>query len=163
MAFPRAVAAPVHERTDGNPLFVVRVVEELQTVGVLAERAGRWEVVRPLDAIPQAVPESVRLLIERQVARWNPRHNAALEAAALHGDEFTARSVAAGLDDDVVSVEERCDALSRHAQFVKSAAPHVLPDGTAIACYRFTHALYPSVLNRADGPGSPVAAAPTDG
>jgi DNA-binding winged helix-turn-helix (wHTH) protein/tetratricopeptide (TPR) repeat protein len=151
--FPAAVASAVHERTDGNPLFVVRVVDELETVGVLAERAGRWEVVRPLDEIPRAVPESLRLLIDRQVARLEPAMQRVLEVAALLGEEFTARSVAAGLDDDVVSVEERCDALSRQAHFVKSAAPHVLPDGITIARYRFTHALYPSVLVERMAPG----------
>jgi tetratricopeptide (TPR) repeat protein len=123
------------------------------TVGVLTERAGRWEVVRPLDDIPRAVPESLRLLIERQVARLEPAIQRVLEVAALLGDEFTARSVAAGLDEDVVSVEERCDALSRHARFVKSAEPHVLPDGKPVGRYRFTHALYPSVLVERVAPG----------
>src|SRR4029453_5702761 len=151
--FPAAVASAVHKRTDGNALFVVRVVDELVTVGVLAERAGRWEVVRPLDDIPRAVPESLRLLIERQVARLEPAIQRVLEVAALLGDEFTARSVAAGLDEDVVSVEERCDALSRHARFVKSAEPHVLPDGTPVGRYKFTHALYPSVLVERISPG----------
>ena len=50
----------MHQRTDGNPLFMVRVVDELVTLGVLAEEQGRWGLAKPLDDIARAVPESLR-------------------------------------------------------------------------------------------------------
>jgi len=55
--FPAELARAVHLRTDGNPLFMVRVVDELVTVGVLADQDGRWRLVAPLDEVARAVPE----------------------------------------------------------------------------------------------------------
>src|SRR5262249_6019493 len=36
------LAPAVHRRTDGNPLFMVRLTDELIAVGVLVEEAGDW-------------------------------------------------------------------------------------------------------------------------
>src|SRR5262245_22636426 len=51
------LAAAVHLRTDGNPLFMVRLSDERVAVGVLVEDAGRWCLRRPVDDIAGAVPE----------------------------------------------------------------------------------------------------------
>src|SRR5215470_12048711 len=45
------LAGAVHVRTDGNPLFMVRLVDELVAVGVLVEDAGRWSMRGPLDDV----------------------------------------------------------------------------------------------------------------
>jgi predicted ATPase len=34
----------IHQRTDGNPLFMVTVVNELVARGVLVQSEGRWEL-----------------------------------------------------------------------------------------------------------------------
>ena len=41
-AFPPALAARIHERTEGNPLFMADLVRFLRDRGVLAEHEGRW-------------------------------------------------------------------------------------------------------------------------
>ena len=144
--FPAELARAVHLRTDGNPLFMVRVVDELVTVGVLADQDGRWRLVAPLDEVARAVPESLRQLIDKQISRLDPEVQRLLEVASVLGSEFTARSLAAGLDEDPLTVEKRCDALAQQGQLVAPTALFVLPDGTAIARYRFTHTLYPHIL-----------------
>jgi hypothetical protein len=145
-AFPAELARTVHRRTDGNPLFMVRLVDELLTLGVLADHDGRWQLVAPLDEVARAVPESLRQLIDKQIGRLEPEVQRLLEVASMLGNEFTARSVAAGLDDDPLEVEERCDALARHGHLLAPTGLFVLPDGTAVARYRFTHSLYAQVL-----------------
>jgi DNA-binding winged helix-turn-helix (wHTH) protein/tetratricopeptide (TPR) repeat protein len=144
--FSAELARAVHRRTDGNPLFMVRVVDELVTLGVLAEEEGRWQLVAPLDEVASAVPESLRQLIDKQISRLDPEVQRLLEVASVLGNDFTARSVAAGLDEDPVTVEERCDALARQGQLLAPMALFVRPDGTAVARYRFTHTLYPHIL-----------------
>jgi DNA-binding winged helix-turn-helix (wHTH) protein len=144
--FPEELARAVHRRTDGNPLFMVRVVDELVSLGVLAEAEGRWRLVTPLDEVARAVPESLRQLIDKQISRLAPEVQRLLEVASVLGNDFTARSVAAGLDEDPVVVEERCDALARQGQLVAPKALFVAPNGTAVARYGFTHTLYPHVL-----------------
>jgi DNA-binding winged helix-turn-helix (wHTH) protein len=50
------LAPAVHPRTDGNPLFMVRLADELVAIGVLVEEAGRWFVRGPLDGVARAIP-----------------------------------------------------------------------------------------------------------
>ena len=145
-AFPSELARAVHQRTDGNPLFMVRVVDELVALRVLEAEDGRWRLRRPLDEIARAVPESLRLLVEKQIARLEPEAQRLLEVASVLGSEFTVASVAAGLAKDPLAVEECCDELARQGQFLAASALFTRPDGTQVARYRFTHSLYPSVL-----------------
>ena len=145
-AFPPELARAVKERTDGNPLFMVRVVDELVALRVLEPEDGRWRLRKPLDEITRAVPESLRLLVEKQIARLEPEAQRLLEAASVLGSEFTAASVAAGLGKDALAVEECCDELARQGQFLAASALYTRPDGTQVARYCFTHSLYPSVL-----------------
>ncbi len=140
------LAGAVHLRTDGNPLFMVRLADELVAVGVLVEDAGRWCLRRPLDDIAGAVPESLRALIDKQIGRLEPGVQRVLEVAGVLGNSFTAEAVATGLGEDPTVVEEHCDALSRQAQLVVPGPVAMLPDGTPLAHYAFTHNLYPQVL-----------------
>jgi predicted ATPase/DNA-binding winged helix-turn-helix (wHTH) protein len=145
-AFQPELARAVHQRTDGNPLFMVRVVDELVALRALEEEDGRWRLRTPLEEIAGAVPESLRLLIEKQIARLEPDVQRLLEVASVLGSEFTAASVAAGLGKDSLAVEECCDALARQGQFLAASPLFTRPDGTPVARYHFTHSLYPSVL-----------------
>jgi DNA-binding winged helix-turn-helix (wHTH) protein len=90
----------VHQRTDGNPLFMVRLADELVAVGVLVEEAGAWRLGGPLDDVALAVPESLRALIDKQIGRLEPGAQRVLEVAGVLGDQFTAGAIAAGLGDD---------------------------------------------------------------
>src|SRR5262249_3497311 len=141
--FPPGLAAAVHRRTDGNALFMVRLAEELITLGLLVEQPGGWTVAKPLEAIEHAVPEDLRELIDRQIARLEPALQRVLEVAGVPGRQFSAGAVAAALGEDAVAVEERCDALVRQQQLVAPSTLTVLADGTPLAQYHFTHHLYP--------------------
>ena len=128
------LAAAVHLRTDGNPLFMVRLADELVAVGVLVEDAGRWCLRRPLDDIAGAVPESLRALIDKQIGRLEPGAQRVLEVAGVLGNSFTAEAIAAGLGEDPTVVEGHFDALSRQAtQLVVPGPVAMLPDGTPLA------------------------------
>ena len=145
-AFPAALARAVHQRTDGNPLFMVRVVDELVALRVLEPEDDRWRLRRPVEEIARAVPDSLRQLVEVQIARLEPDAQRLLEAASLLGNEFTIGSVATGLDVDPLAIEERCDELARQGQFLSAAALFVQPDGAKLPRYRFTHSLYPHAI-----------------
>ena len=145
-AFPPELARVVHQRTDGNPLFMVRVVDELVALRVLESEDDRWRLRGAVAEITRAVPESLRALVEKQIDRLQPEAQRLLEAASLLGTEFTMGSVAAALDVDPLAIEERCDALARQGQFLSASELFVRPDGTKVARYRFTHSLYPHAI-----------------
>jgi len=152
----RDLASAVHRGTDGNPLFMVRLADELVALGVLAQEAGRWCLRGGLDGVIRTVPESLRALIDQQVARLEPEAQRVLEVAGLLGNQFTAGAIAAALGEDPIVVEERCDLLSRQRQLVVPETLTMLPDGTPVAQYSFTHNLYPQVLGARVAPARRV-------
>jgi DNA-binding winged helix-turn-helix (wHTH) protein/tetratricopeptide (TPR) repeat protein len=145
-AFPGELASAVHQRTDGNPLFMVRLVDQLVALHVLELGGDRWRLKSPLAEIVRAVPQSLRALIDMQVDRLQPEEQRVLEAASVLGNEFSIGLLAAGLDADPLAIEDCCDVLARQEQFLASAEPSLRSDGTTVACYRFTHSLYPQAI-----------------
>src|SRR5262245_36809847 len=141
---PPALVAWLHRRTDGHPLFLLMLFEALAEAGVVACDRGEWNV-QP-DYTEFGVPESLRLMIDRQAERLDDADRFLLEAASTAGTHFSAASVAAAVEQDVVSVETRCDALAREGQFLRTADPWQWPDGTVAGGYRFSHELYRSVF-----------------
>jgi DNA-binding winged helix-turn-helix (wHTH) protein/tetratricopeptide (TPR) repeat protein len=144
--FPDGLAHLIYQRTDGNPLFIVNLVDYLAAQEVIIARDGQWELKSVLTEIEIGMPESIKQMIERQIDRLSPDEQRLLEAASVDGIGFSASSVAAALDVDVVQIEEKCELLSRHDQFLCSSGISRWPDGTETAGYNFTHALYQSIF-----------------
>jgi DNA-binding winged helix-turn-helix (wHTH) protein/tetratricopeptide (TPR) repeat protein len=149
---PPELASAVYRKTDGNPLFMARLADELVTLGVLADDGGRWRLARRLHEVARTIPESLRQLIDKQIARLEPEFQRLLEVASVLTTEFTVPTLAAGLEADPVAVEERCHALAEQGQFLAASPLFVRPDGTAVPRYRFTHSLYPEILAKRVAP-----------
>jgi len=136
----------IHQRTDGNPLFMVNVVDYLVAQQVIIEEKGRWELQETLAMVVMDVPESLRLMIERQIEGLNSEERQILEAASVAGIEFSAAVIAAVLAQEVEEVEEHCETLTRRGQFLRAIGVEEWSDGTVTARYRFIHSLYHSIL-----------------
>ena len=112
------LARAIHQRTDGNPLFMVNVVDELIARGVFVQGEGQWIVQEEEDAVG-AVPENLRQMIEQQVERLSAEERRVLEAASVASVGFSAAVVAAGVGTEPDAVEERCRELARREQFIR--------------------------------------------
>ncbi len=120
-SLPEGLAEILHQRTSGNPLFLVTVVDELVRQGVVRKGPEGWTLNGGLAAVAGLVPERLRQLIERQGAQLPPAEQRLLEAASVVGVEFTTVTVAAGLGSDGDEVEEGCARLARREQFLRAA------------------------------------------
>jgi DNA-binding winged helix-turn-helix (wHTH) protein/tetratricopeptide (TPR) repeat protein len=143
---PGGLAPMLHQRTDGNPLFLVTLVDTLVRQGVLAEGTTGWHLPGGMEAVAVEVPESLRQLIEQQLEEVSSEDQTLLETASVAGAEFSAAAVAAGVGCAAEEVEARCAALARRGQFVQGRGSAAWPDGTVAAQYGFIHALYQEVL-----------------
>ena len=144
-----SLARVIHERTDGNPLFMVNVVDYLlDDAGLLANSlevsAADW--AETLHVYRLYALRSIRQMIERNLERLKPDEQAVLEGASVAGAEFSSASVAAALECPQNEIEACCTRLSRREQFVSEQGPIIWPDGTVAASFRFHHALYQEVL-----------------
>lgn len=143
---PAELASVLHQRTDGNPLFLVTVTNDLVQQGVVRQLPQGWTLAGGLQAARQGVPESLRQLIDRQFAHLSSPEQTVLEAASVVGAEFSAAVLAAAMDEAVDVIEARCTALARRGQFVESRGLDEWPDGTVTARYGFLHALYQETI-----------------
>jgi DNA-binding winged helix-turn-helix (wHTH) protein/predicted ATPase len=142
----RELARTTHQRTDGNPLFMVNVVNDMIARGVVRQIDGQWEFQAAPAAVKVGVPESIHQMIEQQIERLHAEDQRVLEVASVAGAEFSAAAVAAALGDEVGAVEARCAGLVRREQFLRATGTSEWPDGTVAASFGFLHALYREVL-----------------
>jgi len=143
---PTGLARLVHQRTDGNALFMGNVVDAWIDQGKLAKANGVWTLQTELDELAVGVPENLRQLIEQKIRHLSREDQAVLEAASIAGMEFSAAAVAAGVGHPEEDVETRCDALARQGQFLRARGIAEWPDGTVAARYGFIHSLYQEVF-----------------
>ncbi|HEU4391001.1 MAG TPA: AAA family ATPase [Blastocatellia bacterium] len=144
--FPAGLARLVHERTDGNPLFMVNVVHYLVAEGLIVECEGRWELVAEIEKVHLGVPDSIKQMIGKQIDHLDQHEQRALEAASVAGAEFSPLALAAGLGSDRSPVEACCDELARKHLFIQHCGVQELPNGEVVGRYGFIHALYQNAL-----------------
>jgi DNA-binding winged helix-turn-helix (wHTH) protein/predicted ATPase len=144
--FPAALAALIHERTEGNPLFMVNVLDYLLAEKLIIETGHHWELKAKLEELEVGVPENIRQMITKQITRLSAEDQQVLEAASISGMSFSALAIASALGEDVVEVEGRCEALARRKCFLRERGVGEFPDGTVSARYGFIHALYVNTL-----------------
>ncbi len=144
--FPEQLVGLIHERTEGNPLFMVNAVDYLEAQNLVGRSQQSWELLVEIENVQPGVPESIRQMIEKQVEHLSPNEQRTLETASVAGAEFSTTLVAAGLLEDREAIEARCDELARQRQFIRDSGVQVLPNGIAVSRYGFIHALYQNVL-----------------
>ena len=105
------VATVVHAHTDGNPLFMIVLVDHLLARGWLAEDGAVWRLTATRATIEQDVPDNLRQLIEGQLRFVSPEERDVLEVASVAGVAFDAPAVAAGLGGAPDGVESICHRL----------------------------------------------------
>jgi serine/threonine protein kinase/tetratricopeptide (TPR) repeat protein len=144
--FPADFARAIHDKTEGNPLFMVDVVRYLGAIGVIAEADGQWTLARSVSDIVRELPQSVRSMIERKIDQLGESDRRLLAVASVQGYEFDSGVVAAVLGVDAADVEDQLVTLERVYVFVKRVAEVELPDRTLTVRYRFVHVLYQNAL-----------------
>jgi tetratricopeptide (TPR) repeat protein len=136
-AAPPSLVGTVHEHTDGNPFFVEEVLRHLIESGVVYERGGRWTSALTADEI--GVPEGVREVLARRLARLTDACRSVLAAAAVLGRQFSFDVLRA-----TVGAEE--DALIAALDEARDAQLVVELESCSAPAYAFTHALVRQTL-----------------
>jgi class 3 adenylate cyclase len=129
-----ALARAVHEETEGNPFFVREVLRHLAETGAIEREEGSWTTRRPIDQL--GIPEGVRDVVGRRLARLSGDTNQALRVAAVAGPAFELSVVQAAGD---LSEETLLAAI-------EEAAEARLVTEVSATRFRFAHALVRTTL-----------------
>jgi class 3 adenylate cyclase/tetratricopeptide (TPR) repeat protein len=97
-----ALAKAIHEETEGNPFFVREVLRHLAETNAIARDGERWATQVAIDQL--GIPEGVRDVVGRRLARLSASANQALWVASVVGPAFDMDILraAAGMSDDEV-------------------------------------------------------------
>ncbi len=140
----------MYKRSEGNPLFVITMLEHLITQRYLVRegtnQSGAWKQRTSFLDMDPDLPDELSRMIEMEIERLSPDDQRLLEAGSLINVAFPAWAVAAALEEDTPEIEEACDELAHRLHFVRRAGQDELPDGTRSAFYVFAHGLYREVL-----------------
>jgi predicted ATPase/class 3 adenylate cyclase len=125
------LARAIYQETEGNPFFVREVLRHLTETGAVQRREGRWRTRVPVQTL--GIPEGIREVVGRRVARLSAQANRCLRVAAVIGLEFglSVLQRAEGVDD-----EELVSALEEATQ-----ARLLVEAPRAATGYRFAHTL----------------------
>src|SRR5262245_39086809 len=143
---PPALGQTLHQSTEGNPLFLVNVVDYWVSQRALVETAGRWQLAARVEDLAAGVAESLRQMIDKQLGRLTLEERRLLEVASVAGVEFSTAAVAAELEEKGERIEEWSEGLAKREQFIRARGTETGADGTIRGRYGFRHALYQQVL-----------------
>jgi DNA-binding winged helix-turn-helix (wHTH) protein len=136
-----ALADRLYVVTDGHPLFLTTMLDELQ--------GGARDALRSagVDA-GLALPSRLQHLIESQIARLDPRDATLLEVGAVAAEPiWSAALVATAVDVPLADVERGLAKLAARGAFVRRAGTMTWPDGTIADGFAFAHAIHRDVLH----------------
>ena len=136
----------VHDRTEGNPLFMVTMVEYLREAGLLLTPGEQGQLNTDWADMASHIPNGLRQVILQQFESLPALEQRVLEVASVVGTDFSAAAVAAGSGQAMKTAEEACAKLAARGHFVQAAGLEEWPDGALSGRYRFLHALYHNVL-----------------
>jgi DNA-binding winged helix-turn-helix (wHTH) protein/tetratricopeptide (TPR) repeat protein len=147
-SFPSDFANLVYRHSGGNALFMVALVKDIVTKGLIVQDHGEWRLKTPSDKIEPDVPETLQHMLEGQLEQLSVAERRILKCASVAGERFSAWVIGATLDIAADQAEELCEGLVERQQFIESTGIEELPDGTASAQYEFRHSLYRQVIYR---------------
>lgn len=133
---PAEIVNLIYRETDGNVFFAKSVFQHLAEEGCLFDDQGQWRRDIEIDAL--AVPEEVRLVIQRRLEHLAAGTQTFLAYAAVMGVRFAIAVIETASEK---SPDEVCDAVDE-----AEAAQLVQPTADAASRYQFSHALVRQTL-----------------
>ncbi|MGH9187192.1 MAG: ATP-binding protein, partial [Acidimicrobiales bacterium] len=97
-AASRSFARQVADITDGNPLFVAQVVDDLLEAGAMRVTGERLAAPVDLTGYPSG-PSGLRAVVARRLAKVSPAARRVLAAGAVLGSEFTMATLRATMSE----------------------------------------------------------------
>jgi DNA-binding winged helix-turn-helix (wHTH) protein len=143
----------LERHTDGLPLFLNAVLDELVEQGVI-RRNGAWHF--PKDPLRLPVPENLLGLAEKQMQRLPADVLRLLETASLVASDFDHLSIATALGLNANEVREQFDVLVRRKLWLRDTEPRTMHDDRLAMRYSFLHALFRHAFMRRLSEGSRI-------
>jgi DNA-binding winged helix-turn-helix (wHTH) protein/predicted ATPase len=139
------LACVMQRRTEGNPLFLVSILEELHAQQLVINHEQQWHLQVTPQELASHVPMTLSSTLEGQMSSLQPEEQEVLQAASVAGEHFTVPIVSAVTGRSILESEDICERLAQQAHFIQRDGVEEWPDTTLATRYRFRHALHQDV------------------
>jgi DNA-binding winged helix-turn-helix (wHTH) protein len=143
LAADAALVRALHERTEGLPLFVAGVLDDL-----VAHLDGDEDPRARLAEM--SLPETLSGVIERYIDELPAEQRPLLDAASVCGVQFRVPTLATVLAMEPLATADACAELARRHRWLRDV-PVATHGPAADGAYAFRHALYREVLYKRVG------------
>ena len=136
---PWGLAEAVHRQTEGNPLFVQEVLRYLVEEGLVHREGGRWQDTGQ-EQLAMSIPEGLRDVIGKRMARLSEGCNRVLAIAAVVGREFRLDVL-----QEVAGISEE----ELYAALEEAGGAAVIDERSSMGAgvsFRFAHAFFRQTL-----------------
>lgn len=148
---PAALTRHLYARSEGNPLFLRAMLDQLIERNVVAVDETGWRLADQLEIEARQAPFDLMQLIEREIASLTIEAQSVLEAASLADGPFSplVHHVASDLDEQ--AFEAVCESLARRGPFVRRDDVVEMPTGERVQTYVFRRVLFRDVAHDRQG------------
>lgn len=143
----------LHERTDGNPLFIVALTEELAKLGQESHSMGAGTERDFLESAGSILPSTLMLTIRGRLAELDESEREVVKSASIAGQVFDGAAVAACSRIELEEVEALLDSIHRKTGLITVSGASEWPDDGSSTRYRFVHSLYWEAVYETIPPG----------
>ena len=146
LTLPPDLSGLIHDRTEGNPLFIARLLDQLIEEGLIEIDPQAARVALKSVDVASHVPPTLRAMIEQRTESMGESDLELLEVASVAGVQFWSSTIAPALGHEREAIELRCSRICR-----RHGVLALLEDGDATlpslgGRFRFCHSLYQQVL-----------------
>jgi len=124
----------VYDETEGNPLFALETLRLLVEEGAIQPRNGNWALSLPVSKV--RIPDKVKDVILRRVARVSEEDRRILELAAVIGEEFESPTIQELLGINRLKALQSLSSIEKMHTLIQSVE----------SGYRFTHSKVREVI-----------------
>jgi predicted ATPase len=135
-SFTDEFKSEIYKETEGNPLFIVSLVRMLEEENTIAQKDGKWILVK--DLIDANMPSKMHDVIERRLNRVSDDERKTLDYASVIGGEFTSNILSEVLSLQRVQLLEQLRTLEQSHKLIQFSETN----------YKFDHAKIKEVLYR---------------
>lgn len=142
------LAARIHGHTEGRPLLMVSVADDLVAHGQVAGTQSGWVVEPAAGARQLPVPKDIDRIVEGRIGKLDDAARSVLDIASVGGIRVSAAALAAAAGMPVIESEALCGSIAAGTQLIVEEGADEWPDGTLASRFAFAHALYRDAIYR---------------
>ena len=143
---PPSLTALLHQRSEGNPLFMTAMLDYFVQEGLVEIGVDGWVSADAIQEAGSMTPPSLARIIESEVEKLDEEAQHVLAAASISEGEFSAAEnhMATALDEE--QFELICERLARSSALIRRSDLVLLPTGRRVQRYAFRHMILREVV-----------------